>query len=111
MPAWATVEITRESSAAERPARIRVEASALPIGEDVTARLTFVIQEEAVEPARVVSVATLIKYNDAARSESTEAIAYTLLPEHKAYIWQVGGGDGGASGSTLRDAACGGSSG
>jgi hypothetical protein len=37
----------------------------------------------------------LIKYNDAARGEAQEAIAYNLLPEHKAFDWQIGYGQGG----------------
>jgi hypothetical protein len=49
----------------------------------------------AVLPPDIVGVATLIKYNDAARSQTTEAIAYNLLPEHKIYRWQIGGGSGG----------------
>lgn len=51
----------------------------------------------AVSPPNIVGVATLIKYNDAARSQTTEAIAYNLLPEHKIYIWQIGGGPGGVA--------------
>jgi len=42
-----------------------------------------------------VGVATLKKYNDAARTQTTEAIAYNLLPEHKVLIWQLGSGVGG----------------
>ncbi len=48
-----------------------------------------------VDAPSVVGVATLIKYADVARSEVQEAIAYNLLPEHKAYVWQVGSGPGG----------------
>jgi hypothetical protein len=40
-------------------------------------------------------VATLIKYSDAARTATTEAIAYNLLPEHKIYAWQIGAVAGG----------------
>ncbi|MBK6768085.1 MAG: hypothetical protein IPG72_03450 [Ardenticatenales bacterium] len=43
----------------------------------------------------IVGVATLIKYNDVARTQKTEAIAYNLLPEHKIYDWQLGNGGGG----------------
>jgi hypothetical protein len=39
-------------------------------------------------------IATLIKYTDAARSDTAEAIAYNLLPEHKIYDWQIGLGGG-----------------
>jgi hypothetical protein len=46
-------------------------------------------------PPYIVGVATLIKYNDAARTAAVEAIAYNLLPEHKAYDWQLGFGGGG----------------
>jgi hypothetical protein len=38
----------------------------------------------------IVGVVTLMKYSDAVRTETDEAIAYELLPEHKSYIWQVG---------------------
>ena len=48
-----------------------------------------------VLPPNITAVATLIKYNDAARTETTEAIAYNLLPEHKIYDWQIGYGGGG----------------
>jgi len=48
-----------------------------------------------VNPPNIVGVVTLIKYNDAARTETTEAIAYNLLPEHKIYDWQIGFGRGG----------------
>ncbi len=51
----------------------------------------------AVAPPGIVGVATLIKYGDAARTNTVEAIAYNLLPEHKTYDWQVGYGGGGAS--------------
>ncbi len=43
----------------------------------------------------IVGVVTLLKYNDAARTATTEAMAYELLPEHKSYIWQVGSHPGG----------------
>jgi hypothetical protein len=43
----------------------------------------------------LVGVATLMKYSDIARTETQEGMAYNLLPEHKAYIWQIGGGTGG----------------
>jgi hypothetical protein len=49
----------------------------------------------AVSPPNIVGVATLIEYNDSARSQTTSAIAYNLLPEHKIYVWQIGGGLGG----------------
>ena len=45
----------------------------------------------------VVGVATLMKYGDVARTETQQAIAYNLLVEHKAYIWQAGAGAGGLS--------------
>ncbi|HRA19889.1 MAG TPA: hypothetical protein PLZ56_05560, partial [Anaerolineae bacterium] len=44
-----------------------------------------------VEAPNVVGVATLMKYGDVARTEAQQAIAYNLLPEHKAYKWQIGG--------------------
>jgi hypothetical protein len=40
-------------------------------------------------------VATLLKYSDAQRTETREAIAYNLLPEHKIFDWQLGFGGGG----------------
>ena len=43
----------------------------------------------------VVGVATLMKYGDVARTETQQAIAYNLLPEHKSYLWQVGEQAGG----------------
>ena len=46
-------------------------------------------------PPNIVAVATLIKYADAQRSETREAIAYNLLPEHKIFDWQLGYGGGG----------------
>jgi uncharacterized repeat protein (TIGR01451 family) len=49
----------------------------------------------AVPAGDIVAVAQLIKYNDAARTQAIEAIAYNLLPEHKAYDWQIGFGGGG----------------
>ena len=56
-----------------------------------------------VLPPYIVGVATLIKYNDAARGEAQEAIAYNLLPEHKVLDWQIGGeGAGGLEGGGLR---------
>ena len=48
-----------------------------------------------VVPPNIVGVAQLIKYNDAARTQTQEAIAYGLLPEHKIYDWQIGSGGGG----------------
>jgi uncharacterized repeat protein (TIGR01451 family) len=45
----------------------------------------------AVEAPDIVGVATLMKYSDVARTEAQQAIAYNLLPEHKAYKWQIGG--------------------
>jgi len=43
----------------------------------------------------IVAVATLIKYTDAQRTATKEAVAYNLLPEHKIYDWQIGYGGGG----------------
>jgi len=48
-----------------------------------------------VRPPNIVGVVTLIKYNDAARTETQEAIAYNLLPEHKIFDWQLGFAGGG----------------
>lgn len=44
-----------------------------------------------IEAPDVVGIATLVKYADAARSETSEAIAYNLLPEQSAFDWQLGG--------------------
>ena len=49
----------------------------------------------ACAPPNIVAVATLIKYSDAQRTETREAIAYNLLPEHKIFDWQIGFGGGG----------------
>ncbi len=49
----------------------------------------------SVSPPNVVGVVTLIKYTDAARTQTAEAVAYNLLPEHKAFDWQVGANAGG----------------
>ncbi len=48
-----------------------------------------------VEPPNVVAIATLMKYDDAARTTATQGIAYNLLPEHKIYLWQIGHASGG----------------
>jgi hypothetical protein len=45
-----------------------------------------------VLPPNLVAIATLIKYTDAARSDTSEAIAYNMLPEHKIFDWQIGDG-------------------
>ena len=50
-----------------------------------------------VQPPNIVGVATLIKYGDAQRADTREAIAYNLLPEHKIYDWQIGLGAGNLS--------------
>jgi hypothetical protein len=49
----------------------------------------------AVRAPNIVAVATLLKYSDAQRTETREAIAYNLLPEHKIFDWQIGYGGGG----------------
>ena len=43
----------------------------------------------------IVAVATLLKYEDAARTSTIEALAYNLLPEHKIFDWQIGSRTGG----------------
>ncbi len=43
----------------------------------------------------IVGIATLLKYDDAARTNTIEALAYNLLPEHKIYDWQIGSRTGG----------------
>ncbi len=48
-----------------------------------------------VTPPDIVGVVTLLKYNDAARTNTVEGMAYNMLPEHKAFDWQVGFGGGG----------------
>ena len=49
----------------------------------------------AIDAADIVGVATLMKYGDAARTETQQALAYNLLPEHKAFDWQIGANAGG----------------
>ncbi|RIJ99694.1 MAG: hypothetical protein DCC47_22670, partial [Acidobacteria bacterium] len=48
-----------------------------------------------VTPPDIAGVVTLLKYNDAARTNTVEGMAYNMLPEHKAFDWQVGFGGGG----------------
>ena len=48
-----------------------------------------------VAPPNIVAVATLLKYDDAARTSTIQALAYNLLPEHKIYDWQIASGTGG----------------
>ncbi|MFQ5459580.1 MAG: hypothetical protein ACE5EL_02185, partial [Anaerolineae bacterium] len=48
-----------------------------------------------VQYSNIGGVATLIKYSDAARSSTVEAIAYNLLSEQMAFDWQIGSGAGG----------------
>ena len=48
-----------------------------------------------VQPPNIVGVVSLIKYSDAARTETTQAMAYNLLPEHKIFDWQIGANAGG----------------
>jgi len=43
----------------------------------------------------IVGVATLMKYGDVARTDTQEAMAYNLLPEHKSFQWQIGAQGGG----------------
>jgi hypothetical protein len=43
-----------------------------------------------VLPPNITGIVTLIKYTDAARSDTAEAIAYNLLTEQRAYDWQLG---------------------
>jgi hypothetical protein len=43
----------------------------------------------------ITAVAQLIKYADVTRARPLEAVAYTLLPEQRAYDWQIGSGWGG----------------
>jgi hypothetical protein len=49
-----------------------------------------------VAPPNIAAVAMLIKYADLQRTQTLEALAYNLLPEHLVYDWQIGGaGSGG----------------
>ena len=43
----------------------------------------------------IVAVAMLLRYSDVQRTDTREAIAYNLLPEHKVFDWQIGSGKGG----------------
>ncbi len=38
----------------------------------------------------IQAVATLIKYNDVARTQALEAMAYNLVPEYQSFEWQLG---------------------
>jgi hypothetical protein len=49
----------------------------------------------AVQYSNISGVVTLIKYTDAARSDTAEAIAYNLLNEQLSFNWQIGSGRGG----------------
>jgi hypothetical protein len=49
----------------------------------------------AVEGPSVTAVAQLVKYADIGRTQPLEAVAYTLLPEQRAFDWQLGAGRGG----------------
>jgi hypothetical protein len=48
-----------------------------------------------VQYSNIGGIATLIKYTDAARSDTAEAIAYNLLSEQMAFDWALGSGRGG----------------
>jgi hypothetical protein len=49
----------------------------------------------AVDAPYIHAIAQLVQYTDVARSDTQEAIAYNLFPEHLAYDWQLGSGPGG----------------
>ena len=59
-----------------------------------------------VAPPNIVSVAMLIKYADAQRTETREAMAYNVLPEHLLYDWQIGSGGGGTGQRRRRCSRC-----
>jgi len=44
----------------------------------------------AVAAPDVQAIATLVKYSDAARTQTVEALAYNLLPEIQSFQWQLG---------------------
>jgi len=48
-----------------------------------------------VEAPRIVGLVQMMQYGDVARAAPLEALAYNLLPEHKAFDWQVGANGGG----------------
>jgi hypothetical protein len=48
-----------------------------------------------VLPPNIAAVAMLIRYSDVQRTDTREAIAYNLLPEHKVFDWELGSGSGG----------------
>jgi hypothetical protein len=50
--------------------------------------------DPAVQAPDIAGVVTLSRYNDVARTQATEAIAYNLLPESRAYDWPTGNGRG-----------------
>jgi len=55
----------------------------------------FTPGQPGVVAPNIAAVAQLVKYADITRASPLEAVAYTLLPEQKAYDWQVGSGWGG----------------
>lgn len=58
--------------------------------------------QPASEVAPITAVVTLLKYSDTARTETTEAMSYNLLPDATTFAWPAGGGAGGsASGSPI----------
>jgi hypothetical protein len=55
----------------------------------------FAAGAPAVSGPNLHAVAQLVQYTDVARTEPQEALAYNLFPEHLAYDWQLGSGNGG----------------
>ncbi len=48
-----------------------------------------------IRSPNIAAIAMLLKYVDAARTDTTQAIAYNMLPEHKIFDWQIGFSGGG----------------
>ena len=53
--------------------------------------------EYAVYAPNIAAVAELVQYSSAARQTPLQAVAYNLIPQEQAYIWQVGQGYGGTA--------------
>ena len=51
--------------------------------------------EFPVAAPNIAAVAELVQYSSAARQTPLQAVAYNLIPQEQAYIWQVGCGRGG----------------
>jgi len=55
----------------------------------------FAAGSPAVSAPNIHAVAQLVHYSDAMRTDTQEALAYNLFPEHLAFQWSLGSGPGG----------------